>query len=206
MIYVPNKLVFYHVPKTGGSWFIFNMVKNVNEETFFGSDFHWTRTMFVDKDHWLDIRGLPSLAFVRNPITWYLSFWKHKNRVGWTTNNDVSWFADISRDCKHADFEEFLKLVLERHPGFLTRLYKGYLGERFNDLRYVVKQENLLDGCCKVLRECGIQYDEKSFRVFPRNNVAPKEAKVPYSPELKSLIASAESEIMIKFNYKEVGK
>lgn len=205
MLYVKNKLAFFHIPKTGGSWFILNMVKNCKEEgVFYGSDLHFTREMFWGTEHWQNIEKLKTVVFVRRPFDWYLSFWRYRNRTGWNTDN-TSWFSQLAKECASMKFEGFLLNVLTYHPGFLTKFYASYLGQDFSEINYIIKQENLLDGCCKMLKLQGVKFDEVGFRDFPRNNVSDK-THVPCSSELKSRICETEKTIVERFNYKEIGK
>ena len=201
MIYVPNKFVFYHIPKTGGSWFIKNMLENCNEYCYFGSDFHYTPDMIRvhEPKNWKKVKDLPRVICVRNPLSWYLSFWKYKHRTGWGTDSTYAWFRELY-ECKSMSFPKFCDKMLRHCPGFLTNLYQGFLGPRLDDAEYIVKQEDLANGLWRMLKLRSVDIDKETFYNYPAENVSdPYEVKFPKG--LKQEIADQEKQIMEVFGY-----
>jgi len=172
MIYVPGKFVYYHIPKTGGSWFILNCQANIKEEIYLGDDPHWTKDMFKEdknKSLWNNIKDLPSVAFVRNPIDWYMSYWSHKCKEGWAKDRNVWW-------------------------------YNTYLGKDFNDIKYILRQEDCRKHSMWLLDYTETKYDVQKFRNFPKNNIG-NYSKIAYPEYLKHGIRFAERKIFEAFNY-----
>ncbi len=177
-----NKSIYYHIPKTGGTWanraIRFSMINN--------SDFEYKRPEIdYDNNYWQllmshslgmkrahetqwgiskkDKENLFSFTFVREPLDWYKSYWASARYM--RDNESKMWQNSILHFALEDDFQGFIKNVTKMFPtGALTAIYKCFLGENGNDLDFVGKQENLTEDLIKALTLAGEDFNEKVIR------------------------------------------
>lgn len=184
-----DKSIFYHIPKTGGSW-LRVAIRNAGLKTVRSKRFGWTHPSCWHKEHStpsdaINTKGLFSSCFVRHPITWHESFWcywllkrrKFKTRgergKRGETNSDFLEFMHNSRDpiekCWEESYEGYLLNVLDRFPdGYLTGLYNEFI----DHVDFIGKQENLLQDLIIALTLAGEEYDEYKLRNTKPVNVS----------------------------------
>ena len=113
-IYLKNS-VFLHIPKTGGTWVRLRLqeaglIKRISH----GNDFE--PGFGVNSIHNIPIydkefqNKKTRFCFVRNPYTWYKSYYGYRKRFPWDEKSCI----DIQ--CKAESFNEFVESVKER-PG-----------------------------------------------------------------------------------------
>lgn len=206
-------LILYHIPKCGGSHAKEAMRRSMpHPETDYGrarlvkgyiSEFglyreHATPDMVIEEDK----RGRLSICFVRNPITWYRSFWAFRIK---TKSYDPDFPCDLLMD---NNYENFINNVLDAYPnGFVTQLYKYYVGEDLSEINFIGKQETLMDDFVEALTLSGQEFDEKRLRGLKRLRVAGSDPKLDDVTRLKSAtidkIMNAEEWVFNTF-YKDV--
>ncbi len=173
-----KKSIFYHIPKTGGIF-----VKEAMRHS--GAVYDRTRRIYrathkfgLKREHTIpddvkdiDKEGRFSFAFVRKPFEWYRSFWAHRNREGFVL---VPKFPlDFLWD---KNFETFITNVIKTYPdGFLTDIYKCYVGEDGKALDFVGRQENLREDLIKALTLAGEEFNEKRIRTIKKFNTTASE-------------------------------
>jgi len=181
-----NKSIFYHIPKTGGTWanlairhstkknkdFTYLRPKidyNVKNNTaymnlliahaFGMSGAHETK-WGIDSE---DKDGLFSYSFVREPLAWYKSYWASAQYM--RDHNSKLWNRSVLHHLLKDDFEGFVNNVVKIFPmGALTAIYKCFLGENGDDLDFVGKQENLVEDFITAMKMAGENFDEKKVR------------------------------------------
>lgn len=156
-------MIFYQIPKTGGSWVV-KAMRNAGmvPRHCRGSDRH---EYGLRRDHatpdvvWPRYReGRLGFCFIRHPITWYRSFWCYRLKT-----QDFNPGFPIDR-CWSQNPEEYLDCVFETFPGgFVTKLYSYYV----DDVDFVGRQENLEDDLVKALHLGGESFDEVALRATP---------------------------------------
>lgn len=174
MPHMNDRLLFYHIPKTGGRWVLGAMKM--------GGVLGVRRALRIPGVHPLGLRrhhAVPDavtdeckknhfqFCFVRRPYEWYRSFWCYRVH---TQHPDPNFSLDEFWD---KDFESFLKNVLEGCPGFLTQVYQCFVGSDNTRMNFVGRQENLGNDLVKALAlagETGI--DEKRLRRLKPMNVS----------------------------------
>lgn len=125
-----------------------------------------------------DINNAEIATILRNPETFYQSYWRYRTTLAWS-----DWPIDraviknfnppvIKRDVRLSvppfDFRTFMYFVLDTLPGILGDSYKVYL--RHAD--YVMKTESLTDDLLKLLRELDIPHDAEGITTAKKTNVS----------------------------------
>jgi hypothetical protein len=183
-----EKSIFYHIPKTGGFW-----VRAALRQTIPGvkpvkrcSARHplglvaGHQIPAVVKKKGLDVNDITgeklfSFTFVRQPLSWYQSFWAHRKRDGIKNflkpdsggnYNPLNFLWDDN-------FENFISNVLKKYPkGYLTELFQCFVGQDGKALDFVGKQENLAEDLMTALSLAGEEFDERVISRIPRENTA----------------------------------
>jgi hypothetical protein len=182
MAYINDRMIFYHVPKTGGKWVAEAMLKcglmdGVGEGRFFGekegkkpegrpfalSRQHSTPTAMLDRFK----EGRYQFCFVRRPFEWLRSFWCHRLRTG---RKRKSHFP--MDQCLDGDFSQFLRNVVRERPGFIGQMYQCYVGPENNWMDFVGCYERLADDLVVALNQAGCEFDEDTLRSTPPVNVS----------------------------------
>jgi Sulfotransferase family len=194
--------IFFHIPKTGGTW-VRAAVKNAgipSNEVFaaLGSQVAEPDKLFHARPDQLEHQGHFRFAFVRHPLTAYQSYWCYKMRLGVAGQNAF--------DARHMqpDFHGFVRSVLAAEP-WLTVAYISYYGFSGEGLHFVGKQEHLADDLVRALRLAGEDFDEDALRKTPPVNesgASPElRARAAYTPELAREVCERERWVLDTFGY-----
>ena len=178
-----KKSVFYHTPRTGGisvkeairlSGINYDRTKHSqvkNRLKMYTEHATPDGTIAEDKD------GLFSFCFVRHPIDWYKSFWSFRVAKGHVQiRNPLDYY------CWDTIFERFVANALDYYPdGYVTELYKLFVGENLDKVDFIGKQENLVNDLILALNMAGEEFDEdvirnlkKYNRTFDRRAISPR--------------------------------
>lgn len=206
--------IFIHIPKCGGNWVRDALRAQKLWRCRIGYK-HATpeRINNVWKYHrWRFIKHIPSrpdvtpgklrraykFCFLRNPVTWYESWWKfmagdwHPWEVGrWHPQRPID-------DCGSDDFNEFIENVLREQPGYISAMYESYV----DGCDFVGRFESLHDDLGRVLRERGVSFDPASFGTVAPVNVSKKRLGLPeWKPEVLRRLVDSERSAIDKFGY-----
>jgi hypothetical protein len=160
-------LLFLHVPKTGGTWFT-RAAEHAGVAT--AQPAATPGAPAAVRDH-ADLTQMSAEAadrvtgaFVRHPLDWWRSYWGYRMRDGWTDDPlDSATASD--------DFDEFVRAVIERFPGYASATFARYLAAPGRRADFVGRFENLVDDACAMLRLAGEPFDERRLRGHPPENV-----------------------------------
>jgi len=195
--------IFYHIPKTGGTWVraairaagipANEVCGSVPQNDRPGSAyFHATPS---------DIRpqGRFSFAFVRHPLAYYQSYWAYKMRRG------PEDFNAFDAHHMHNDFCTFAWSVVRDYPGWLSDTYARYAGQDGKGVRFVGKLEQLADDLVAALRLARERFDETMLRSVPPVNEASAlpgfRERCRYTRELAEAVCESEKEAMTLYGY-----
>ena len=153
-----SQSVFLHIPKTGGSW-VWSVIDKLGISTRYEGRQH---DNLEDSEQYRN--GLSVFAVVRNPVSWFRSYWVHRIRESWTGGGIVK--QDDLDDCRCHDINGFVRLATDRHPGFLTEFYNRYI----DDSVCVLKTESLRENLENHRIEIGERFDTSILHSSPREN------------------------------------
>jgi hypothetical protein len=168
---IGEKIAFLHVPKTGGTWATAALEAAGVELQEVGM--HATLSDLPSSERF-------RIAFVREPLSWYRSYWLHRNTRGDWRGEPL----DVIADCS---FEEFLQNVISRRPNYLGELFNAFVGQNGSEIEFVGRYERLVDDLVEALKKARVEFDETVLRSFPPTNVSSTELSADVSEEVKML-------------------
>lgn len=183
--------IFFHIPKTGGTW-VREAIKNAGIST----QEVGASPEFIQNKHnryvRVDRAGKFTFAFVRHPLTWYSSFWSYRMEQGWKQDDPADPFLGPS-------FEGFVRRILRGFPGHVSWRYEHYIGPEPGVLDFVGKMENLAADLVKALRLAGEEFDEQKILSTPRQHES--RLRPVYSDRLKDAVLKSEQRGLKRFGY-----
>lgn len=186
------KSIFFHVPKTGGTWVREALRSSMGCDRQIGLN-HGTPCEIANVlDHKF------SFAFVRNPIDWYVSFWKFRmTQDNWQIPINVGKTA-LDIYCATDDLNKFIRLVEKNCYGHVTTLFGLYTEQP--KISFVGKQENLVNDLITALKKAGETFNEDIIRSFKPKNVS-KVFPQKLTRKSISIIKKMEKKTFERFNY-----
>ena len=220
-VILKNGAIFLHVPKTGGTWIHRTLksmdlvrgntaTKHADIDRVFTPTGNTPGRIFRFYARWMT-GAYPGrqpfiFAFVRNPLTWYESWFKYMSRTGlqWGPAGDANdlnhWHPCAGLNgLGDTDFNQFVRNVIREQPGFVTQMYGGYTR---SPVRFVGRMENLRDDLVRVLLEMGLAFDEQAIREAPPINTAfESQNTIQWEPELREQVTRLEYAGMLRYGY-----
>lgn len=200
-----DRLIFYHVPKTGGIWALATMStrrgmlglsraprkRGVRPLGLWGQ--HSTPEAMEDAYR----ADRFEFCFVRRPLEWYRSFWcfrvkerQHAASIGQPPTRRTARFRFRADICWEDDFNVFVNRMLDEYPGgFVSLLFQTYVGPENTWMDFVGRQENLPRDLMKALHLAEQPVRGNSMRRMSPKNVCAGD------PELGSLAAATPATI-----------
>jgi hypothetical protein len=201
LVFDNKEVVFIHIQKTGGTWI---------REVLTQLGIPWTNIINTHK-----VRYEPTLAkarniypnhfifsTIRNPLTWYQSYWAMKMLRATETNNrwDGTGIIELNQ-CKSNNFNEFIACVTSTCPGHLTRKYE----ECLDNTVHLLRQENLTVEFTHLLHQLEIDFDTKIIHnrgPIEMNASLPEyRPQVLYTEENAKRVVETEASIFTKYGY-----
>lgn len=190
-----ERMLFLHVPKTGGSYVAGALEAAVGARPVDFSDSEDRR----ERNGHAALRSfegneLFTLAFIRHPLSWYRSLWSYRMRRGWRMEHP------LDRAARSEDFNEFATRVTERMPGYLGLLFGEFIGPAERPIEYIGRYERLTDDLCTALTQAGETFDEQRLRAQrPVNATDYERHPVHYEPDVAWRLALAERRTIERF-------
>jgi hypothetical protein len=216
-----NDALFLHVPKTGGTWVTAVLrdlglvrCRVVSKHADMEHVRHCAR---LQPGRYLEacakagprwqrrVRRGWKFCFVRHPLSWYESYWLFMRARGWNAwgvnrRGRPRWHPNAGLDgLGDDDFNLFVRRVLERRPGYVTRLFGQYATA---DVGFVGRQERLADDLLGVLRRIGAAYDETRVRAWPAVNASDlSQGRPKWDDGLRREVLRMEHDAIVRFGY-----
>jgi hypothetical protein len=193
-----NGAVFLHIPKTGGTW-VASLLERLDlvdrplephgdfERLFWNGRFHPDGKVFRNLlRRRLGLLPPPidpacfKFCFVREPLGWYVSWWRYMEGMNWRTwgsETDPYLWSPLAmlNGLGSPDFNTFVENVNRKRPGFVTELFGRFARPSVD---FIGRQENLRDDFLAALHLSGLKPDPAIVENFPRLNEA--SGRVPF--------------------------
>jgi hypothetical protein len=204
-----NDAVFFHIPKTGGSWVYHILEEFKLVKARLGHEHaHFDRAQWHDR-YFKDARVLrqivrraigsyraPTLmpqkgfkfCFVREPLKWYESYWRFMQDQDWKPWGDETdafkWHPNaMLNGLGSPDFNTFMANVNKKRPGYVTEMYGWYVRP---GVEFIGKQENLAQDLIKAFSLMNLNIDPKRVLSVARLNESPSHIPKPeWDPALR---------------------
>ena len=184
-----EKLMFLHAAKTGGTWirFVFEQLGIFSEDV---GDQH--ANFFFSQEIY---RGYQRFTIVRNPFSWYASYWAYKQYEGWKGN----W--NFGEGCISDDFNTFIHLATTYRPGFLAGLFS-----EFTDPSVVILRNELLaTDLCSFLTQENVPFDKQIVlntpSVNPGASLPEFQESTIYTEESIKKVVQSERQLFSQYSY-----
>jgi hypothetical protein len=186
-----DKLLFLHIPKNGGTWVSYAMEAAGIELERERPDLWHPTLRHVDR------RGRFTFAFVREPLSWYASWWQwargYENRHLWAFLSDfpLDRFVPLP-------FPDFLKGCMTWNPAYVSRaLLPPFVGPPEDPIDFIGHYENLVDDLVRALEMVGQSFDEEALRAYAPLNTSGPQPDCP--PDVKARLTDGERETYERF-------
>ena len=218
---------FLHIPKTGGTWVESVLRENGLVASRYGhehADFdrNLFQSAFYARDHLKaaasmvrsrlsgsdasqsDEKSVFRFCFVRNPLSWYESWWKFMNGQDWhqwgTVNSRSRWHPNaILNGLGSEDFNTFVRNVIRTRPGYVSELMFAYTKP---GMTLIGRTECLRRDLARVLDRLGLPYDAALLEQKPDMLVsAPPRQELRWDTELRRTVMLLELPALIHFGY-----
>lgn len=181
-----NNLVYLHIPKTGGNWLSKLLLDNGCVRKSLEHK-HATYDLIAGRlrrrsllERKLTLRGVKDLTYmvvVRNPLTWYESWFKYQCsrdfRKWGSRGNILKWHVmSPINGVVHSDFNEFVQSVHRAHPGFVTSLYASYTT---GSAATILKNESIREDFSSINRKLQLGVPETSIFESAKYGESPKQ-------------------------------
>jgi len=188
-----DKYRFYHIPKTGGNYvrkvirFIPSLAGTEEGHPHCGPLRLWgDGTGFTPH--------VPGNSFccVRNPYSWYESFYRYRVQNGWKSDHPL----DVN--CRASTYDEFIWNMLKiwdskDSPGYASILYYKHIP--FCD--HVLRMENLTPQLKSLFKKWGLPFPEN----VDAENVTNKKIDTKLSPRLRKKLRDIDKDISNYLGY-----
>lgn len=213
--------VFLHIPKTGGNWVTTTLQecglvkwrfghKHADMDRLFAPVSAKTCKPLASLTLHKTIKALRTkpfmFCFVRHPLKWYESWFKYmtqpaRNWKDWGNEKDLfDWHPNAALNgCGAPEFNQFVRNVIEKRPGYVTELFTGYTKTQID---FVGKQETLREDLVAVLKRLDLKFDEEIVMKKEEFGVSPKpKQKVEWDPGLRREVMALERVALMRYGY-----
>lgn len=230
---MPTKLLngaeFLHIPKTGGTWVeavfkVNGLIQSQSGHRHADYNINLFQNSLTGNQHLAEAfrllkqkisskisdkeKGNPRdtfrFCFVRNPLSWYESWWKYMMEKEWT-----NWGTADSRNDWHpntdlnglgsSDFNEFVYNVIKKRPGYVTELMFSYTK---SGVSFIGKTENLRAHLAALLDILGLKYKPETISNSRKVNYADKfKNQIEWDPKIREAIIKLELPSLIHYDY-----
>jgi hypothetical protein len=224
-----GKGLLLHIPKTGGSWVRHvlreqglvkmewphphpDLDRVLNLPRYYPLHFAKQSVKHQSLELYWEIQESYKFCFVRHPHSWYESYWRFMQGLGWerfhkkrqrerTTLLKRSWHPTaLLEQVGDRNFNSFLRAVLESYPGYLTQMYGWYASP--GEIDFVGRTESLVDDLLVALDQADIDVDEEMVQSTEKVNTSPSRIDRPtWDDDLRAAVRRLEAPVFERFGY-----
>lgn len=207
-VLIENKILFLHIPRTGGEWFI-SAIKNAGVNFEIVGNKH--DNIFVNKDLYflLENKNIKTITFIRHPAEWYKAYWELKNKANglmgsWNLfETNAIWHPTwkIDNECYAKNFNDFIEKCIENLPSFVSYLYDFYTTTPpVKNVDYIIFTSEIEDQIPNIFKENNILFNLDNFINSKSINTF-KNKKNLYTKNNLNKILDSERRCINKFNF-----
>ena len=187
-----ERLAFYHIPRTGGTW-VRNRMGRYDEKTpiKYKND-QWTHEPPIGPP----LEGRTSFTIVRDPAKWMASWYRYLVQYE-DQFKDRVYGPMMFAGCRRASFRDFIGDYLSKCEGSLTTLWFQFM----DNVDVILRTELLEDGLSELFKAVGMtDWDIKLDlgRVKARNETKPQTiATIPaeWTQDMSDRFKAGESDL-----------
>lgn len=195
--------VFLEVPKTGTTW-----VRSALRDL--GIAYHViTPIAGVTRRHGLrahvPVQARFWFATVRHPLAWLRSWYSFQASLGWPEHEPDLWHPQRCLSwCAADSFPQFVRRVLIREPGHVSRMYEWYVGPEGSPcVDAVARQETLADDLARILSKLGHEVSLEQLKAVRDQNCSPP-VEQDLNGTLRQFVLRAERPALRRFYPQEI--
>jgi hypothetical protein len=137
-----------------------------------------------------------TFAFVRNPLTWYHSYWRNSLKRGWGETS-------FDMDCRSSDFSTFVDQMLLNYAGYATNIFDIHTNFTSNPISYIGKHEDLTSSLKEALILAKEDFPPSIIDNLPPVVKSNYDLSILYRKDQLEAIALADKETFDFFGYKD---
>jgi len=198
MALATDKIVFLHVPKTGGIW-IKNALNSLGLNPIEIGTQHDSFPELFNSEPREFFENKLVFTFIRHPVFWYQSRWAFRIKHGWQSRHPLDF------NCASNDFLLFVDKALSYKPdGWCSWLFERYISKDTGLVDKIGRTENLVGDFIDIMREAGHDVDEQQVRDFSFVNSSDMDGFgskywAKYSEELLDRVMVVEDSIISRY-------
>lgn len=188
MALVLPRSIFFHLPKTGGT-FVRRTIEDLGIPAEEVGDVHEDVLAF-SRLHPELLGNRYVFTFVRHPLSWWQSYWAHRFLHGWAIDHPMD------RECNDNDFSRYLSRVLacEWRTHYMD-MYRAFVVERTD---FVGRQEHLVQDLARALVNAGEKFDVASVGRLGFTNRSPSH-RASCPGHLRRSVEDVHKELIARF-------
>lgn len=141
-------------------------------------------------------------CFVRHPLSWYESWWKYMQTIGWrdfgVQNSATLWHPNATLNgLGSSDFNEFIWNVIKKRPGYVSELFLSYSKPGIN---FIGRTETLNRDLLEVLGILNVEIEKSEILNSPKFHES-KRATIEWDPKLREMLLKLELPALVHFGY-----
>ena len=188
MMLIAERFRFVHVPRCGGTWTTAALRQAGMEIEEI--DKHLALRKFPRPD-------LPLLAFVREPLGWYKSIWRHywKHKTHFDTQGNFSLLRDQPdiRGYCNGCFDDFIVRITNELPGCYLILLREMLEFDAPDFAGQIRSFDTLPwGLIAALSAFGVEVDADAIAMPAWRNAGDRRYPADYTARTRELVIKSE--------------